>query len=118
MSPVVRNVLIVVAIAAVISLSSTAAAGAVLLRSLLSLLILVGMAYFAWVLYRENRTRIAFLPRSRQLLLAGAAALAVLLVLTSALWVTGFVEAIVFFALLGGCGYAIYRVVDESRRYY
>lgn len=118
MSPVVRNVLIVVGIAAVISLSSTASAGAVVLRSLLGFLILAGMLYFGYVLWRENRSRLSYLSASRRALLIGAAAIAVIAVITSPLWVTGFAAAIGFFALLGVCGYAIYRVVDEARGYY
>ncbi len=118
MSPVVRNVLIVVAIAAVVSLSSSASAGAVVLRSLLSLAILAGMLYFGYVLWRENRSRLSYLPAAQRALLIGAAVVAVALVLTSPLWVKGFVAAIVFFALLGACAYAIYRVVDEARGYY
>jgi hypothetical protein len=37
---------------------------------------------------------------------------------TSSLWVSNLLTSLVFFALVGGLGYVIWRIWEESRRFY
>ena len=119
MSPTVRNILTIVAAAAVITALGSGGFGAAnLVLGILSLLILVGLLYFGYTLYRENRTQIQWLPRKHRVALYAAAAVAVLTLLTSYFWATTFATSLLMFALLGVCAYVIYRVWQEARRYY
>jgi hypothetical protein len=42
----------------------------------------------------------------------------VVVIATSSLWVSDLVTSLLFFALIGGLGYVIWRIWEESRRYY
>jgi hypothetical protein len=118
-SPLVRNILIVVAAAAVITaLGSTGSNAGRLVLSILSLLILAGLLYFGYTLYRDNRTQIQWLPQKHRLALYGAAAVAVIVLLTSYFWAKTFATSVLMFVLLGVCAYVIYKVWQEGRRYY
>ena len=119
MSSNVRNILIIVGIALVVVLiGSTGFAVGQLLLTILSLLILAGLLYFGYTLYRQNKSQIQWLPQKHKLALYSAAVIAVLVLLTSWFWATSFATSLLMFAILGGCGYVIYRVWQEARRYY
>ena len=119
MSTTVRNILIVVAAAAVITALGTAGSGvANLLIFVLSLLILAGLLYFGYTLYRQNRSQLEWLPQKHKIALYVAAIGAVIVLVTGWFWATTLATTLLMFALLGVCGYVIYRVWQEARRYY
>jgi hypothetical protein len=115
----VRNILVIVAAAAVIVLlgSSGFAVGGLLI-TILSLLILAGFLYFGYTLYRENRSQLQWLPRNHKLALYAASGVLVLVLVTSWFWANTMATSVLMFAVIGACGYVIYRVWQESRRYY
>ena len=91
MSSNVRNILIVVGIALVVALiGGTGFEVGQLLLTILSLLILAGLLYFGYTLYRENRSQIQWLPQKHKLALYGGGRVAVLVLLTSWFWATTF----------------------------
>ena len=118
MNATVRNVLIVVGIAFLITVSTSASALAGVIGTLVRLLLLVAFAYLVYVYWRQNRYQIGLMPQRQQLLLYGAVAGIALLVLTSGLFLGSALSALLFFALLGACGYTLYRVWTDARRYY
>jgi hypothetical protein len=118
-SPTVRNVLIIVAAAAVLfALGSLGSSAASLMLAILSLLILAGLLYFGYTLYRDNRSQLQWVPRNHKIALYAAGAVIVLTLLTSWFWATTLATSLLMFLLLGGSAYVIYRVWQESRRYY
>jgi hypothetical protein len=118
-SSTVRNVLIIVAAAAVLfALGTVGSNAASLMLTILSLLILAGLLYFGYSMYRDNRSQIQWLPRNHKLALYAAAAVIVLTLLTSWFWATTLLTSLLMFLLLGGSAYVIYRVWQEARRYY
>jgi hypothetical protein len=119
MSDTTRNVLIVVGAALLLTLF-TGVLGPIagLLLAVLQILLLVALAYLAYTFWRGNRYRIAMMPQTQQALLYGAAALLVLVIVSSRFWVASAFSALLFFALLAGCAFVLYRVWQDATRYY
>jgi hypothetical protein len=115
----VRNLLILAAIAALVT--ATGEASARLLSAILivaNLALFGAMLYFGYTIWRQNRGTFDLMePRLRYALYGCSIAIAVV-VLTAPLWVRGFASSAVFFLLLAGLGFAIWRLWQESRRYY
>ncbi len=119
MSTTARNVLIVLVLATAVFLSTAAAAVAGIISLLLRIGLLAGFVYFGWTIYRQNREQIGWLPDRQKALLYGAAALLALVLLASFFWTNWTpVAAILFFALVGGLGFVVYRIWQDARRYY
>jgi len=115
----IRNVAIIVGIAIVVTLlGSTGSATISYLVWAMNILILAAILYFGYTLWRSNRHRIAWLPQRQKTGLYLAAGGLVLLVVSSTFWVDSMVTTILFFALAGACGYAIYRIWQDAQRYY
>jgi hypothetical protein len=117
MSQTVRNIAIVLVIAALVVLIPGGGTGASIAIQAVSLAFLASLAWIASRLYREHRVAIYSLGDARRAILYGAIAVAALtLTATSRLWETGTGE-IVWFALLGGAAYAAFAVIWAARKY-
>jgi hypothetical protein len=113
----VRNVAIVLAIAALVVLLPGGGTGANVALQAISLAFLGAIAFAASRLYREHRAWLYSLGDTRRATLYGAAAVVVLtLTATPRLWNTGAGE-IAWFALLAGAAYAAFAVVWSARKY-
>ncbi len=94
---------------------STAGSG---VSNLLSLLLLAGLAFFAFRLYMEHRTTLLDLPDDQRMILYGSVTLAlVTLLATSRMWNAAPAWILVWFALLGTAAYGLLRVVRRWRAY-
>jgi hypothetical protein len=117
MSQTVRNIAIVLAIAALVVLLPGGGTGASVAIQAVSLAFLASLAWIASRLYREHRVALYSLGDARRAVLYAAVAVAALtLTATSRLWNTGAGE-IVWFALLGGAAYAAFAVIWAARKY-
>jgi hypothetical protein len=113
----VRNIVILLVIAALVVLIPGGGSGANVAIQAVSLGFLASIAWAASRLYREHRTALYALGDRRRATLYGAVAVAALtLTATPRLWATGAGE-IVWFALLGGAAYAAFAVVWSARKY-
>ncbi|MEO8289962.1 MAG: hypothetical protein ABI649_03080 [Gaiellaceae bacterium] len=93
--------------------------------ALVSLLLLariaffLAIAFFLFLLWRERRGEIAMWTRSSQAVFYGAIGLAVanigFMILTS--YPEGSLEVLAFLAVLGACGYALWRVWRREHTY-
>ena len=112
-----RNVLIVLALAAVVMLvpgGGNASAG--ILQALV-IAMLAAIAWFGVRLYREHRTDIYSLgDRNRGVLYASAGLLALTVTATDRLWETG-PGTVVWVALIALACYGVYYVFRSSREY-
>jgi hypothetical protein len=113
----VRNAIIVLAIAALVAFSPEAGVGASFLAWLLGIAFLAAMAWFVTRLYREHRISLYSLGDRRRGILYVAAGVSVLtFTATNRLWDSSG-GTLVWFALLAGCGYAVYSVYRSAREY-
>jgi hypothetical protein len=114
-----RNLLILAVIAAAITATGDASARALSAILIAANLALFGaMLYFGYTIWRQNRGTFDLMePRLRYALYGCCIALA-LVVLSAPLWVRSFASSAVFFLLIGGLGFAVWRLWQESRRYY
>lgn len=113
----VRNVVIVLCIAALVVAVPGGGSGANTVIQAVSLAFLGSIAWVASRLYREHRVALYSLGDGRRATLYGALGLAILtLTATSRLWETGTGE-IVWFVLLAGSAYAVFAVVWSARKY-
>jgi hypothetical protein len=114
-----RNLAIVVGIALVITFISTAAFAAAILGRLLSILLLAGFIWFGYVMWRENRTRISYMPTRERSILYAASGLLVLLLVGSLLFnAWSGLSSIAFLVLVGGLAFVIWKVWQDAQRYY
>jgi hypothetical protein len=115
--PAVRNVLILLALAAVVALvpgGGNASAG--ILQALV-IAMLAAIAWFGVRLYREHRSDIYALgDRNRGILYASAGLLALTVTATDRLWATG-PGTVVWVALVALACYGVYFVFRASREY-
>jgi hypothetical protein len=112
-----RNVLIVVAIAAVVAFLPGGGSGASLVSSLLSIGITIIFVLLGVRFYRENRVAIFALgDRHRALLYGALGAVVVALAGSRQLLDTG-AGTLAFFVLLGGAFAALYAVWQHHRSY-
>lgn len=112
-----RNVAIVLALAAGVAFIPGGGTAGGFVLQFLSVLFLVGIALFAVRLYRERRITLLDLPDRDRMLLYGAVGVVVWTVTaTSRLFSTG-VGIAVWFVLLAVAGYAAYTVFRAARQY-
>ena len=117
--PLARNLALLAVVAAVLTALGQFGANVLgLLLLLLNAALLVGICYFGYTLWRANRGTISLMDDRLKITLYVSVAALVVLVLSSFFWVNSGLSALVFFVLLGALGYVIYRVWEESRRYY
>jgi hypothetical protein len=117
MATTVRNIVIVLVIAALVVALPGGGTGANVALQAVSLLFLGSIAWIASRLYREHRVALYSLGDARRATLYGAIGVVVLtLTATQRLWDTGTGE-IVWFALLGGSAYAAFAVIWSARKY-
>ena len=112
-----RNVAILLAAAAVVMLAPGGGnAGAGILQALV-IVMLASIAWLAVRLYREHRVELYALgDRNRGLLYAAVGLATLTLTATNRLWSTG-PGTLVWFALMGLAGGAVYAVFRASRQY-
>jgi hypothetical protein len=112
-----RNILIVLALAALVVLVPGGGAGASVATQSLSLAFLGALAYFASVMYRQHRVTLYSLGDGRRAILYASVGVALLTITaTKRLWGTG-AGTIVWFVLVGGAAYAVLAIVLAARRY-
>jgi hypothetical protein len=113
----VRNIAIILLLAAAVAFIPGGDTSARVISSLLSVIFLGGLVWFAVRLYREHRATLFGLGDKWRALLYGAAAVIVLtLTATSRLFDTD-VGILIWFALMGASIYALFAVWRFSRRY-
>jgi hypothetical protein len=114
-----RNLLILAVIAAIITGTGQASARALSAVLIIANLALFGaLLYFGYTIWRANRGTFDLMESRLRYALYGCSIALALVVLSAPLWVRGFASSAVFFLLLGALGYAIWRLWQESRRYY
>jgi hypothetical protein len=113
----VRNIVIVLAIAAIVVIVPGGGTGASVVSQAVSLAFLASLAWFASVMYRQHRVTLYSLGDGRRAILYVAAAVAALtLTGTSRLWKSGGGE-VAWLVLLGGAIYAAFAVIWAARKY-
>ncbi|MGI8579749.1 MAG: hypothetical protein ACR2K9_04265 [Solirubrobacteraceae bacterium] len=112
-----RNVLIILGLAAVIAFVPGGGTAGSVVTTLLSVTFLATLAWFATVFYRQNRIALLSLePRLRLLLYGSIAVGALTAIATRRLWDDGGVGVLLWFALIGAAVFGIatvYRVYRE-----
>lgn len=114
----VRNVLIVVVIAALVVLIPGGGTGASVAIQAVSLAFLASITWIASLMYRQHRVELYALgDRWRAALYVSLAVAAVTLTGTSRLWQTGVAGSIAWVVLLAGAAGGVLVVVRSARRY-
>ncbi len=117
MPETLRNILVILALAAIVMLvpgGGNASAG--ILQALL-IAMLAAIAWFGVRLYREHRSDIYSLgDRNRGILYASAGLLALTVTATDRLWATG-PGTVMWIALIALACYGVYHVFRSSRQY-
>ncbi len=116
-NPNVRNVAIVLIIAALVVLVPGGGTGANVALQTASLAFLASFAWIAFRLYREHRVALYSLGDSRRLILyAAVGTAAVVFTASHRMFATG-AGTIAWIAVIGGCVYAVFAVVWSARKY-
>jgi len=117
MSKNVRNIVIVLAIAALVVLIPGGGKGANVAIQAVSLAFLASIGWFASLMYRQNRIALYSLgDAKRAALYASIAVAALTLTATSRLWATG-AGTIAWVVLLVGAAYTAFAVIWSARQY-
>jgi multisubunit Na+/H+ antiporter MnhB subunit len=113
----VRNVLIILALAAVVAFAPGGGTGGGVVLTAVYLLFLAALGWVGSIVYRERRGSLYLLGDGRRALLYGAImVLAVTLTATSRLWGSP-AGSVAWLVLIGGSIYAIFAVIWAARRY-
>jgi high-affinity Fe2+/Pb2+ permease len=118
LTPTVRGLAILVVIAAVIT-AAGASSGLTYVLAILNVVFLVAIAWLLYRLWRSNREQISYWSRRSRAVFYGAALLAIANIVASFALPypeTG-LEAVVFFAVLIACAYAMWRVWRDEHSY-
>jgi hypothetical protein len=117
--PFIRNLLILALVAALMTaIGRTSSRVLSALYLVASLALIIGLVLLAYRVWRENRGTFSLMSTRLRVALYGSVLALVVVIATSSLWVSGLLTSLLFFALVGGLGYVIWRVWEESRRYY
>jgi len=117
LSTTVRNILIVLAIAALVALVQGGQTAANVAIQAVTLAFLGTIVWFLVLSYRERRVSLYGLGDGRRALLYVALGVAALtLTATSRLWSTG-AGSVAWLILLAGSAYAVFAVVWSARKY-
>jgi hypothetical protein len=119
----VANIAIILAAAGVVTALLWFAGEAVsLFLLILQIAILVAIVYFLYTVYRNNRSRLAWLDPGKRALFYGAAVLLVAVVVASfAMPFFGgwsFFTAVLFFGVIAVCAFVMYRIWTETSGWY
>lgn len=118
-SPFVRNLLILAVVAGLVTaIGRTSQRVLSALYLVASFALIVGLVALAYRVWKENRGTFSLMSTRLRLALYGSVLGLVVVIATSSLWVSDLVTSLLFFALIGGLGYVIWRIWEESRRYY
>jgi hypothetical protein len=113
----VRNILIVLVIAALVALVQGGVTAANVAIQAVTLAFLGVIVWFVMLNYRERRVSLYSLGDGRRALLYVAVGVATLtLTATSKLWATG-AGSVAWLILLAGSGYAVFAVLWSARKY-
>jgi hypothetical protein len=116
MSKTARNVLIILAIAALVVLVPGGGAAARTITQAVWLAFLASIFWFAVIMYRQNRSSIYSLgDRRRAIVYVALGVAAITLTATNRLWSTG-AGKVAWVVLLGASVYAVTAVVVAHRR--
>jgi hypothetical protein len=114
----VRNILIVLAIAALVALVQGGVTAANVAIQAVTLAFLGTLVWFASLTYRERRVSLYGLGDGRRALLYVALGVATLtLTATSRLWNAGGAGSVAWLILLAGSAYAVFAVLWSARKY-
>ncbi len=117
MPETLRNVLIILALAAVVMLAPGGGNASAGILQALVIVMLAAIAWFGVRLYREHRSDIYSLgDRNRGILYASAGLVALTVTATDRLWETG-PGTVVWVALIALACYGVYYVFRSSRQY-
>jgi multisubunit Na+/H+ antiporter MnhB subunit len=117
MNRTARNVVIVLAIAALVALVQGGQTAANVALQALSLVFLGVIVYFLSIIYRQNRTTLYGLGDRRRAMLYVALGVGTLtLTASSKLWATG-AGSVVWVLLLAASIYTVFTVVWSARKY-
>jgi glucose-6-phosphate-specific signal transduction histidine kinase len=117
MSKTVRNIVIILAIAAIVVIVPGGGTGASVVTQAVSLAFLASLVWFASVMYRQHRLTLYSLGDGRRAILYVAAAVAaVVLTGTHKLWSSSGGE-VAWLVLLGGAIYAVFAILWAARKY-
>lgn len=112
-----RNILIVLAIAALVVALPGGGTGATVALQAVSLAFLATLGWFASIMYRQHRTALYSVgDKRRAVLYAAGAVAAVVLTGTSRLWQTG-AGSLVWLVLIGAAVYAVIAIALAARKY-
>ena len=111
-----RNVLIIMAIAAVVTFAPGGGTGANVIIVAVSLAFLAAMGWVAMIMYREHRTSLYSLGNRRVALYVAVGVLAITLTGTSKLWSTN-AGSVAWLVLVGAAVYTLVAVFISARRY-
>jgi multisubunit Na+/H+ antiporter MnhB subunit len=112
-----RNILIVLALAAIVAFAPGGGTGGSVILTAVYLLFLAALGWVGAVMYRERRGSLYLLGDGRRAILYGAiVVLAVTLTATSRLWGSS-AGSVAWLVLVGGSIYAIFAIVWAARRY-
>lgn len=118
MTQTVRNVLIVLALGAVVMLVPGGGNASDAILQTLTIVMFGALAFFAVRLYRERRSDLYGLGERNRAILYGSVGLATfLLVAASRMWDAGGAGVIAWFLLLGVAVYGVYYVFRVAREY-
>lgn len=117
MTPVVRNVLIVLAIAALVAFAPGGGRTAQFVGAFLSTAVITSIVLIIARLYREHRVTIFGLGDKYRALLYGALGAAVLALAGRDRLLDSGIGILLFFVLLGGAAYAVVAVWRHHREY-
>ncbi len=115
-----RGFLIIIAIAAAITAAGqTGAIGLGLVFLILRIAFLVVIALFVLRLWRQNREEISTWPNRSRVVFYGGALLALVNLAATMFvpWPSGGLEALIFFFVLGACGFSMWRVWQDQHTY-
>ncbi len=112
-----RNILIVLAIAALVAIVPGGGTAAAVAGQAAGLVFLALIAWLGTIQYRQHRSTLYGLGDRRRAILYVAAGVAMLtLTATSRLWATG-LGSVVWLALIAGAAYAVFAVFWAARKY-
>jgi hypothetical protein len=117
MTPVVRNVLIIVALAAVVAFAPGGGDSAAFIGNLLSTAILVSLVLIAARVYRENRVAIFSLGDQHRGMLYGALGVIVVAMAARGEAFDSGAGSIIWFAAMAGAAFALFQVFRHYREY-
>src|SRR3954468_21803452 len=113
-----RNVAIILALALAVWKLPGGGTAALTISNLFSILFLGGMFFLGYRMYMEHRETLFTLEERQRALLYGALALtAFALAATSRMWDLGPLGGLLWLAMLGAAGWAIYSVWRAYRTY-